>query len=689
MSATRDNSRVLRALRELENMFGSREADSTFSVDDTIARRLSFGESMSETRIDTSSTAETKSAEAEIRALKAELLQCRAEITRLTMQKEEEEPARKTIVLGYTRELDTLQEHLQKERDVNAELKQQVIKALEKEAEDRAEIAQLRQQMKNRIAELEERWQRSQALCLDLQQQLDQTKESAQETTFALEEEVQRLSASQVMIRTSLEEAKDQAEILKRHIREKELLISHLQSENSELRKSESKARELQRRLDELKQVEELSRIMRDELKRLPLVEKERAKLQEEVEQHRLARMNVHLIQERLLAAQHNTAKLKELQTLNTQLQVNVEQLQEQLEKWKELAAEPHGLVSPTAVLQCLADLRHSELALTERQSKLLAENETLRSKAETSSQELRRTNAKLVKVQSQFDEQTALLRRMQRRLLLLGKEREAYRAMIESYQKEAGPNWPAAAAKQIQFLENVLTDYRHSLEQVDKELHELRCQRMSDCTTTSVEVQTDDIQFADAKPEDPSYRIVHLAENPLEMAFRQRVENLNKLEEENERLRARIKVLEEFGHCQDVTAQVQLKLDQDGALPDRKSLQDQLASAEAKNRRLVDAFRRTSQDFRQGCYALTGYRIDVLSQGHYKLTHMYADSPDDYLLFQNAQQKMNVLETDYLRQLGGLASTYLEKYDSIPAFLSALTLKLFARQNDLEDSQL
>lgn len=119
---------------------------------------------------------------------------------------------------------------------------------------------------------------------------------------------------------------------------------------------------------------------------------------------------------------------------------------------------------------------------------------------------------------------------------------------MIESYQKEAGPNWPAVAAKQIQFLENVLTDYRHSLEQVDKELHELRCQRMSDSTTTSVEVQTDDIQFADAKPEDPSYRIVHLAENPLEMAFRQRVENLNKLEEENERLRAKIKRLQARG---------------------------------------------------------------------------------------------------------------------------------------------
>ncbi|KAL3211156.1 hypothetical protein MRX96_000841 [Rhipicephalus microplus] len=60
MSATRDNSRVLRALRELENMFGSQEADSTSSVDDTIARRLSFGESILESRIDTSSSSEGK-----------------------------------------------------------------------------------------------------------------------------------------------------------------------------------------------------------------------------------------------------------------------------------------------------------------------------------------------------------------------------------------------------------------------------------------------------------------------------------------------------------------------------------------------------------------------------------------------------------------------------------------------------
>lgn len=668
-------------------MFGPREESS--AEDDTIARRLSFGESILDTRTDISGISEPKSADAEIRALKTELLQCKAEIRQLMMERNEQEPARKTLVLSYNRELDVLHEHLQKERDLNAELKQQLIRALEQEAEGRAQVSQLRQQMGNQVSELQERWRHSQARCLELQQQLDQRTESAQETTLALEGKVKRLSESHVMIRTSLEEAKDKIEVLTRHVREKELLISHLQDENTEVRKAEAKAKELQRRLNDLKEAEELSRIMKEELKRLPVVEKELAKLQEEVEQHRRARMNVHLIQERLLAAQSNSAKLKELQMLSSQQQLNLEQLRAELDQWKELAAEPHGLTSPRAVLQCLADLRRSELALTERQSKLLAENETLRTKAETNSQELRRSSAKLVKLQSQFDEQTAFLRRLQKRLLLVGKEKEACRAMIDSYQKEAGTDWPAAAAKQIQFLENVLTDYRHSLDQTDKELEELRNRRMADCSSANAQVQTDEVQFSDGQAEDSGYRVVHLVDNPLEMAFKQRVENVARLEEENDRLRARIKVLEEFGCSQDVTAQVQLKLDQCGALPDRKTLQEQLASAEAKNRRLVDAFRRTSQDFRHGCYTLTGYRIDVLSQGQYKLTHMYADSPDDYLLFQNAQQTMNVLETNYLRQLDGLASTYLEKYNSIPAFLGALTLKLFSQKSDLEESQL
>lgn len=42
----------------------------------------------------------------------------------------------------------------------------------------------------------------------------------------------------------------------------------------------------------------------------------------------------------------------------------------------------------------------------------------------------------------------------------------------------------------------------------------------------------------------------------------------------------------------------------------------------------------------------------------------------------------MNVLETDYLKRLSPLAEEYLAKHDSVPAFLSALTLELFAQRS-------
>ena len=60
-----------------------------------------------------------------------------------------------------------------------------------------------------------------------------------------------------------------------------------------------------------------------------------------------------------------------------------------------------------------------------------------------------------------------------------------------------------------------------------------------------------------------------------------------------------------------------------------------QLVSAELKNKRLTEAFKKTSKEFREVCYKLLGYRIDMKSNNQYKLMNMYAESPEEYLLFQ------------------------------------------------------
>jgi mitotic spindle assembly checkpoint protein MAD1 len=63
--------------------------------------------------------------------------------------------------------------------------------------------------------------------------------------------------------------------------------------------------------------------------------------------------------------------------------------------------------------------------------------------------------------------------------------------------------------------------------------------------------------------------------------------------------------------------------------------LQAQVSSAERKNKRLKEVFAQKIQEFREACYSLTGYRIDVVQDQQYKLKSMYAERSSDCLLFQ------------------------------------------------------
>ena len=62
--------------------------------------------------------------------------------------------------------------------------------------------------------------------------------------------------------------------------------------------------------------------------------------------------------------------------------------------------------------------------------------------------------------------------------------------------------------------------------------------------------------------------------------------------------------------------------------------MRSQLTTAELKNKRLMEAFTKTSQEFREVCYSLTGFKI-VMANNQYRLMSMFAESPADVLLFQ------------------------------------------------------
>jgi len=112
-----------------------------------------------------------------------------------------------------------------------------------------------------------------------------------------------------------------------------------------------------------------------------------------------------------------------------------------------------------------------------------------------------------------------------------------------------------------------------------------------------------------------------------------------------------------------------------------------QVNDCEKKLDRLKLVFKQKINEFREGVYALLGYKIDVDPQNRYKLQSMYAEKESDYLMFQYTTNKggrvgnMELLETEFTNSLDREIKAYLFTCKSIPSFLSQVTIELFSRQ--------
>jgi len=122
-------------------------------------------------------------------------------------------------------------------------------------------------------------------------------------------------------------------------------------------------------------------------------------------------------------------------------------------------------------------------------------------------------------------------------------------------------------------------------------------------------------------------------------------------------------------------------------ALEEKESLQKRLTDCETKRQRLKDAYQQTIASFRDACYQLTGYKVQMMEaaagrQVQYRLRHLYAEREADDLLFIAAASggELQLVQTDFCAHLHKDTLAYLHRLHSIPAFLAQVTLDLFGR---------
>lgn len=299
------------------------------------------------------------------------------------------------------------------------------------------------------------------------------------------------------------------------------------------------------------------------------------------------------------------------------------------------------------------------------------------------------------------LNEQANLIKRFKRKLLLVSKERDSYKGVLESYEHELTFNGAAFEKDRVSAMENALKDYSSTVERLEdllaaarstKDSHETEQalnQEISNLKNRIGQLERENVAIMQQKQgttsgqdEGQSERVMHFLNNPLSQATDARKREVEDLKAEVVALKARIKLLEE-GQTKDLTMLVGQKVSEDGS-EEIAQLKEQLKSAEIRKQRLIEAFKKTSQDFREVCYVLTGFRIDGLNDGKYRLSPVYAETADEYLLFKREPSgECLLLETEYSAQehVQKLIQLHLQRQNSIPVFLAAVITDLFSRQ--------
>uniref|UniRef100_A0A8C8AST1 Mitotic spindle assembly checkpoint protein MAD1 n=2 Tax=Strigidae TaxID=30459 RepID=A0A8C8AST1_9STRI len=714
MEDLEDNTTVFSTLRSLNN-FISRRMEGVSGL-------ATPGSSQSSIQIQYQQRMQLEEQAGQIHS-KSQLLQVEREKMQMELSHKrariELEKAANTNARNYEREADRNQELLTRikqyqEREIEAENK-------------------LKEQM-----EMNKSYKKSMETMSKKLQEKESKLAEANETITILKGKISELQwniMNQEMQMTSQDSQKqelmEQLDVQHKKWQEASQQIQTLQTSQSLLEEYEQKIKDLEQKFSQQEHDALIVKNMKAELARFPKMERELRQLREENAYFREMKENNGLLKEEVEGLQRKLERYEKVQAQLVTVELENEKLLEKLKSWEKLDQSTGlNIRTPDDLSRQIVALQQRELVLKEQNSTITNSARILEKARQQLQEEILRVQSQLLDEKKKREQHEALVRRLQKRVLLLTKERDGMRAILESYDSELTPSEHSPqlnrrmreAEEMVQKLHAHNTELEAQLSQVLEEVGnhrqraemlevEMKVLKSQECTAeqstviTKEEVDTLRLKIEELEAErsrleeqnrslemklekltlqgdyDPSRtKVLHFSMNPASLAKQQRKEEQQQLQEECERLRELVRVLEGGGS-------IPGNLEGVGSFQSQQEiaeLKKQVESAELKNQRLKEVFQTKIQEFRKVCYTLTGYQIDITTENQYRLTSIYAEHQGDCLLFKASSSsggKMQLLETEFSRTIRELIELHLLRQDSIPAFLSALTLDLFSRQ--------
>ncbi|XP_068251184.1 mitotic spindle assembly checkpoint protein MAD1-like [Palaemon carinicauda] len=625
--------------------------------------------------------------------------------------------------LGTETEIDNLKRKLLRDKELIDDLQHKIkqLQASQREAQEEARKAKIQCNMSSYESETK---------VVNMQREYIEQNNRLTEEVSLLRQRVQDLETEDEEKTLEMESTRSLVDVLTQQLNTaeskiKELSTSQLQLETLQLQLEQAKAKikDLEMQRSEFSDMEKKSEIFQSTVSKLYDLEKENTRLKEENKFFKDTAINTTLLEEKLVNAKQQIMLLESRCEDVAHFQAKADLFKNKLKTLEDIIMEELNLTQKPTLQELkshISKLKREDIQLTTGIEQLSASQRCMEHSREQAEQENRNLRSKLDKQQNVIHQNVQIIKRLQRKVLLLTQERDSLKHIITTYEAELTINYSTVSQERIEKLESQLQSYREELKLMEEELEETyksvvegsetpkkrdrgervlgmekkmteleeevkKLKEENESLIQAKEVLEGRIENLTLKGDyDPTTtKVLHFKNNPLSAAIESRETQLETLQKENEALRERVRLLEE-GEQHDLTQKVGMKVATEGhSSKEVANLQEQIASIETRNKRLMELFKKKSLEMREAIYLLTGYRVDSTGDNHYKLTNIYAESSDDFFMFQlSADGQVHLLETEYSSTLEELMDTYLQRKHSFPAFLSRVTLDLFRKHS-------
>uniref|UniRef100_A0A673KM15 Mitotic spindle assembly checkpoint protein MAD1 n=1 Tax=Sinocyclocheilus rhinocerous TaxID=307959 RepID=A0A673KM15_9TELE len=641
----------------------------------------------------------------------AERVRSHTSLLQLTQEKQQMELSHKRARIELEKEAHSSSRDLQREIDRNRELLLKIRRLEEKE--EKANQA-LNEQMENNKAlkrnleELHKKANEKDRKLTEADQMISELKDETRRLNQKIQIQESKFSTQNLEIQA----LQEQLDVQRKKYKDVSQRYQNLQSSHSISTESELKMKELERRLALQEQDSVIVRNMKSEMVRLPELEREIKRLREENAFLRETKENNSLLKEETEGLRKKLERVERVMEEKLKAELEKEKLEQELQAWENIGqAAGLNIRKPEDLSREVIQIQQRELNLKQQNYTL---NSSIRSVEKARAEllpEIAQMRAKAQEEQKKRENQDSLVRRMQKRVLLLTKERDGMRAILESYDSELATS---EYSPQLMFRVKEAEDMLQKVQAHNTEMETQLSKAQEEAGTFKLKVQMvshihhhgnfllkiEELEAERQRLEEQNNilemrlerhnlqgdydpvktKVIHLQMNPTSIAKQQHADEVEQLRLECQLLRDRIRKIEAGGGV--TTDDTTLIIPPSQEILD---LRKQMESAELKNQRLKEVFQKKIQEFRTACYVLTGYQIDITVENQYRLTSVYAEHMEDSLLFKSTgpvgSGSMQLLETDFSRTLTGLVDLHLFHQKSIPVFLSAVTIELFSRQ--------